>query len=157
MANGSQLRHEGEFSYIDVGDGPPLIFLHGLFGALSNFEGPIAHFGGRYRVLMPMLPLYTLPMLNTNVPALADFLDRFIRHKGLSAVNLLGNSLGGHVALVYCTKHADTVRTLTQMNAMKAAAAAVEAEATVARKAYDAFPDEVRKRLAELEKEAAQQ
>ena len=106
------LKEEGEFKYIDVGDGPPLIFLHGLFGALSNFEGPIAHFGGRYRVLMPMLPLYTLPMLNTNVPALADFLDRFIRHKGLEQVNLLGNSLGGHVALVYCTKWSSTVRTL---------------------------------------------
>ena len=107
------LKEEGEFRYIDVGQGPVLIFLHGLFGALSNFEGPIAHFGQRYRVVMPMLPLYTLPMLNTNVPALADFLHRFIRHKGFTEVNLLGNSLGGHVALIYCTKHADTVRTLT--------------------------------------------
>lgn len=107
------LKEEGEFRYIDVGEGPPLLFLHGLFGALSNFEGPIRHFGGRYRVLMPMLPIYTLPMLNTNVPALADFLDRFIRHKGLEQVNLLGNSLGGHVALVYCTRHAERVRTLT--------------------------------------------
>lgn len=106
------LKEKGEFKYIDVGDGPPLVFLHGLFGALSNFEGPIAHFGGRYRVLMPMLPLYTLPMLNTNVPALADFLDRFLAHLGLSEVNLLGNSLGGHVALVYCTRHAHRIRTL---------------------------------------------
>lgn len=108
-----QLKEEGEFKYIDVGDGPPLIFLHGLFGALSNFEGPIGHFGVRYRVLMPMLPIYSLPMLSTNVPALADFLDRFIRHKGLGPVNLLGNSLGGHVALIYCTKHPEAVRTLT--------------------------------------------
>ena len=107
-----QLKEEGEFKYIDVGDGPPLIFLHGLFGALSNFEGPIAHFSGKYRVVMPMLPLYSLPMLNTNVPALAEFLDRFMRHMGFKEVNLLGNSLGGHVALVYCTKHAHTVRTL---------------------------------------------
>ena len=106
------LKEEGEFTYIDVGDGPPLIFLHGLFGALSNFEGPIAYFSKKYRVVMPMLPLYTLPMLNTNVPALADFLDRFVRHKGFSEINLLGNSLGGHVALVYCTKHAERIRTL---------------------------------------------
>lgn len=112
MANEAHLKREGEFTYIDVGHGPPLIFLHGLFGALSNFEGPIKHFGGRYRVLMPMLPLYTLPMLNTNVPALADFLDRFITHIGVAQVNLLGNSLGGHVALVYCTKHAEKIRTL---------------------------------------------
>ena len=110
MANEEHLKREGEFTYIDVGDGPPLIFLHGLFGALSNFEGPIKHFGGRYRVLMPMLPLYSLPMLNTNVPALADFLDRFIRHIGVEQVNLLGNSLGGHVALVYCTTWASRVR-----------------------------------------------
>jgi len=112
MANEEHLKRECEFTYIDVGDGPPLIFLHGLFGALSNFEGPIAHFGGKYRVLMPILPLYSLPMLNTNVPALADFLDRFIRHIGAEQVNLLGNSLGGHVALVYCTKWASKVRTL---------------------------------------------
>jgi pimeloyl-ACP methyl ester carboxylesterase len=107
-----QLKEEGEFKYIDVGEGPPLLFLHGLFGALSNFEGPIAHFGRHYRVLMPMLPLYTLPMLNTNVPALADFLDRFVRHLGLKEINLLGNSLGGHVALIYCTQHSEKIRTL---------------------------------------------
>ncbi|HMZ48025.1 MAG TPA: alpha/beta fold hydrolase, partial [Flavobacteriales bacterium] len=106
------LKEEGEFKYIEVGDGPPLLFLHGLFGALSNFEGPIDFFGKKYRVVMPMLPLYTLPMLNTNIPALAEFLDRFIRHKGFTEVNLLGNSLGGHIALVYCTKHMATVRTL---------------------------------------------
>lgn len=82
-----------------MGDGPPLIFLHGLFGALSNFEGPIAYFSKKYRVVMPMLPLYTLPMLNTNVPALADFLDRFVRHKGFSEMELPGIH-GGHVALI---------------------------------------------------------
>jgi 2-hydroxy-6-oxonona-2,4-dienedioate hydrolase len=107
-----QLKEEGEFKYIEVGDGPPLIFLHGLFGALSNFEGPIDFFSKKYRVVMPMLPLYTLPMLNTNIPALAEFLDRFITYKGFTNINLLGNSLGGHIALVYCTKHADLVRTL---------------------------------------------
>ena len=90
-----------------------MIFLAGVFGALSNFEGPIAHCIRKYRVVMPMLPLYTLPMLNTNVPALADFLDRFVRHKGFSEINLLGNSLGGHVALVYFTKHAQRIRTLS--------------------------------------------
>jgi pimeloyl-ACP methyl ester carboxylesterase len=110
MAQG--LKEEGEFRYIDVGQGPVLLFLHGLFGALSNFEETIAHFSPRYRVVMPILPLYTLPMLNTNVKALAEYLRRFIVHKGLSDINLLGNSLGGHVALVYASKHPGTVRTL---------------------------------------------
>lgn len=107
------LKQEGDFHYLDAGEGQPLVLLHGLFGALSNFQPLFDHFAGRYRVLVPMLPLYTLPMLNTNVPALAEFLDRFLKHLGLDRVNILGNSLGGHVALVFCTKHAQRVRTLT--------------------------------------------
>jgi 2-hydroxy-6-oxonona-2,4-dienedioate hydrolase len=107
------LKQEGEFQYLDAGEGPPLVLLHGLFGALSNFKPLFDHFAPRYRVLVPMLPLYSMPMLGTNVPALADFLDRFLHHLGLAQVNLLGNSLGGHVALIYCTKHASRVRTLT--------------------------------------------
>ncbi|MBP8823006.1 MAG: alpha/beta fold hydrolase [Flavobacteriales bacterium] len=107
------LKEAGEFRYIDAGDGPPLLFLHGLFGALSNFEDTTAHFARNYRVVMPILPLYSLPMLNTNVNALADFLGRFIRHLGLREINLLGNSLGGHVALVHCSRPGHHVRTLT--------------------------------------------
>lgn len=108
-----ELKEAGEFRYIDAGEGPPLLFLHGLFGALSNFEETIAYFSDRYRVIMPILPLYSLPMLNTNVKALAGFLDRSVKHLGLKDLNLLGNSLGGHVALVYCSLHAENVRTLT--------------------------------------------
>lgn len=107
------LKQEGEFHYLDAGSGEPIVLLHGLFGALSNFQPLFEHFTPRYRVLVPMLPLYTMPMLSTNVPALADFLDRFLRQIGLERVNILGNSLGGHVALIFCTKHAERVRTLT--------------------------------------------
>lgn len=106
------LKEEGEFRYVEEGDGPVLLFLHGLFGALSNFEDVFTHFAGRYRVVVPMLPLYSMPMLSTNVPALADFLHRFIVHKGYREVNLLGNSLGGHVALIHCSKRPAGVRTL---------------------------------------------
>jgi pimeloyl-ACP methyl ester carboxylesterase len=106
------LKEEGEFHYLDEGKGEPLVLLHGLFGALSNFQPLFEHFAPRYRVLVPMLPLYSLPMLNTHVPALAEFLDRFLRHVGLDRVNLLGNSLGGHVALIFSVKHPEKVRTL---------------------------------------------
>ena len=106
------LKESGEFKFIDVGQGPPLLFLHGLFGALSNFEDTTAHFSKEYRVVVPMLPLYSLPMLNTNVNAVDAYLDRFIRHVGLKDINLLGNSLGGHVALVYCSKHGANIRSL---------------------------------------------
>ena len=53
-----------------------------------------------------------MPMLSTNVGALADHLERFIKYKGWKEVNILGNSLGGHVALIYCSRHPDKVPAL---------------------------------------------
>ena len=54
------LKKEGEFQYIDEGEGEPIIVLHGLMGALSNFDGVISYFSKNgYRVLIPELPLYT--------------------------------------------------------------------------------------------------
>ncbi len=103
---------EGEFRYLEEGEGEPIILLHGLFGALSNFKDVIAKFSQRYKVIIPMLPLYELPIINTNVKHLAKFLHRFIEHKNYDKVNLLGNSLGGHVGLVYGAKHPERVSSL---------------------------------------------
>ena len=99
------LKTEGEFTYAEAGEGRPLIVLHGLMGALSNFDKTFQYFSKRgYRVLIPELPLYTLPLLKTNVKNLAKFIHDFIGFKGLKNATLLGNSLGGHIALYY-TKH----------------------------------------------------
>ena len=99
------LKTEGKFTYAEAGEGRPIIVLHGLMGALSNFGDTFNHFSKKgYKVLIPELPLYTLPLLKTNVKNLASFLHDFIEYKNLKDVVLLGNSLGGHIALYY-TKH----------------------------------------------------
>ena len=99
------LKKEGNFTYAEAGEGKTLIVLHGLMGALSNFDETFKHFSNKgYRVLIPELPLYTLPLRKTNVKNLASFLHDFIEYKELKDVVLLGNSLGGHIALYY-TKH----------------------------------------------------
>lgn len=95
-----KLKSEGKFKYIDEGSGQPILVLHGLFGALSNFEGVIKHFTEKYRVIVPMMPLYDLPLVKTGVKSLSKFILEFIDQKKLQDVILLGNSLGGHVALV---------------------------------------------------------
>lgn len=95
-----KLKEEGKFKYIDEGEGQPLLVLHGLFGALSNFEGLITHFKKRYRVVAPIMPLYDLPVVKTSVSSLSKFVQEFIEKKGISNIILLGNSLGGHVSLV---------------------------------------------------------
>lgn len=106
------LKEENGFSYIDEGEGEVLLLLHGLMGALSNWEEVINEFKDEYRVVIPMLPIYDLPLLTTGVKTLAKHVHRFITYMGLKDINLLGNSLGGHVGLIYVTTHPQPVKTL---------------------------------------------
>jgi len=95
---------EGKYSYLEAGEGQPIILLHGLMGTLSNFEGVLDHFSTiGYKVIMPELPIYSLPILKTNVRNISKFLKEFMEFKKIESAILLGNSLGGHIAL-YFTK-----------------------------------------------------
>ena len=97
-----EIYKEKDFRYIEEGDGLPIIILHGLMGGLSNFNGVITFFKDKgYKVLMPVLPIYDLPILKTSVRELSDFLDRFIKFKKIKKFVLVGNSLGGHVGLLH--------------------------------------------------------
>jgi pimeloyl-ACP methyl ester carboxylesterase len=107
-----RIKKEGNFEYVEEGEGPVLLLLHGLFGALSNFEDVVNHFSGRYKVVIPLMPLYTLPVINTNVKNLMNFVRDFIEYKNYKDINLLGNSLGGHVGLVYVSKYPERVKHL---------------------------------------------
>lgn len=106
------IKEEKEFKYIEEGEGETLILLHGLMGALSNWEGVIEEFRKSYRVIIPMLPIYDMPILSTGVKSLANYLDRFVSFKELNDFTLIGNSLGGHVALMYVLKHQSKVKAM---------------------------------------------
>jgi pimeloyl-ACP methyl ester carboxylesterase len=106
------LKQEKGFSYIEEGQGEPLLLLHGLMGALSNWDEVIKEFSANYRVIIPVLPIYDLPLLTTGVRSLSKYVHKFIKFKQLSNVVLLGNSLGGHVGLVYVLAHPGYVKAL---------------------------------------------
>lgn len=106
------IKEEGKFKYVEEGQGEPLILLHGLFGALSNFEKLIDHFKHTHKVIVPILPLFDLDILHTSVGGLAKYVHKFIETKGYNNVHLLGNSLGGHVALVHVLKHPEKIKSL---------------------------------------------
>jgi pimeloyl-ACP methyl ester carboxylesterase len=106
------LKNEDGFSYIEQGEGEVLLLLHGLMGALSNWEQVIEEFSKNYRVIIPMLPIYDLPLLTTGVKTLAKYVHKFVQFKNLGTFTLLGNSLGGHVALIYCLAHPEEVKAL---------------------------------------------
>lgn len=107
------IKEEGKFRYVEVGEGTPIIVLHGLMGGLSNFDGVTNYFPAKgFKVVLPELPIYTLNILKTNVKAFAKFVHDFIKHKGYNKVILLGNSLGGHIALYYTKMYPETVEAL---------------------------------------------
>lgn len=106
------IQEESGFKYVQEGEGESLILLHGLFGALSNFHDVIDHFKSRFTVIVPLLPIYDLPVLDTNVKSLSKFLKKFMDFKGIEQANLLGNSLGGHVALVFSKRNPERVKRL---------------------------------------------
>jgi pimeloyl-ACP methyl ester carboxylesterase len=93
---------ESGFSYIEKGEGKPIIILHGLMGGLSNFQGVFEYFSSKkYKVIIPELPVENTPILKTNVATFSKFVIDFIDFKNLKDVILLGNSLGGHVGLLF--------------------------------------------------------
>ncbi len=108
-----EIKHSGKFKYVEEGEGEPLVLLHGLFGALSNFKDLVDHFKHSYRVIIPLLPLYDLTLIETSVSGLERYVAKFMEHRKLTNVHLLGNSLGGHIGLVYTLKHQDRIRTIT--------------------------------------------
>jgi len=106
------LKEEHGFSYIDEGEGEVLLLLHGLMGALSNWEEVVEKFKSEYRVIIPILPIYDMPLLTTGVKSLSKFVHKFIKFKQLSNITVLGNSLGGHVALIYVLAHPENIKAM---------------------------------------------
>ncbi|QPH39241.1 alpha/beta fold hydrolase [Pedobacter endophyticus] len=107
-----QIIEEDGFKYIEAGAGETLVLLHGLMGELSNWERVIEQFKDRYHVVVPILPIYELPILTLGVKALSRYVHRFLKFKGLNSVVLIGNSLGGHVGLVFTVAHQEFVKAL---------------------------------------------
>ena len=78
----------------------------------SYFDSTIEFFSKKYKVIAPELPIYDLPLLSSTVKSLTNWLTRFITYKELEQVILLGNSLGGHIALLYTKLHPRKVKGL---------------------------------------------
>ena len=108
-----EIKEKNKFHYVEVGEGEPLMLLHGLFGALSNFSHLIEKFRHTHKVIIPLLPLFDLDIFHTTVGGLAKHVHKFIEMQDYQGIHLLGNSLGGHVALVHVLKHPERIASLT--------------------------------------------
>lgn len=110
--------HEtGTFRYNDEGPTdaplPPIVLLHGMLGDLSNWVDTVEALSENgYRVLAPIIPVYDFPLSETGVPRLTQYVHEFVDTLGLDTTVLVGNSLGGHIALLYTLDYPETVHAL---------------------------------------------
>lgn len=100
------------FKYVDEGTGQVLMLLHGLFGALSNWESVVNRFQANYRVVIPMLPIYEMPIKEAGLEGLRQFTEQFVSTMKLDNMIIMGNSLGGHVGLLYTLSNPEKVSKL---------------------------------------------
>ena len=108
-----QRKHEEGFEYLETGGpGEPLVLLHGLFGGLSNFGSQIEHFRDRFNVVVPTLPIMSLPLRKVSLAGLVDHLEAFVKFKGWERIHIMGNSLGGHVAILYALAHPERISSI---------------------------------------------
>lgn len=106
------VKQTANYTYVDEGSGQVLMLLHGLFGALSNWEGVVNQFKKEYRVVIPMLPIYEMPIKQAGLEGLREFTEGFVDLMKLDNMIIMGNSLGGHVALLYTLHNPDKVARL---------------------------------------------
>ena len=89
----------------------PIILLHGLFGSLSNWSNVVDYFSNDFEIFTPVLPLYELSF-KEKLKSLTQFLHQYIKENKIHNPILIGNSLGGHVALLYSLKYPENVKKL---------------------------------------------
>jgi len=88
-----------------------MILLHGLFGALSNWDNVIMNFKSNYDIHVPALPIYE-DRKGDGLENLVKFLEEYIEYAKLENLILVGNSLGGHIAIIYAHRHPEKVSKL---------------------------------------------
>jgi pimeloyl-ACP methyl ester carboxylesterase len=109
-----ELKVSGEYTYLDIGPRSefPLVLLHGLFGTASNFDALINHFSVKRRIVMPILPIFEMSIRKLSLSGLLEYIEAFALHMKFRKVHLLGNSLGGHLAIMYCLENQRMIKSL---------------------------------------------
>ncbi len=103
---------EFKYKYKEKGTGKPVIMLHGMFGDMSNWDRVVNGVSGRFRAIVLSLPYLEFEPKLCSVGVMTEFLASFIESHNLDDVTLIGNSLGGHVALDYVINYKDPVSRL---------------------------------------------
>jgi pimeloyl-ACP methyl ester carboxylesterase len=86
---------------ITLGDGPPLVFVHGLSGSWPNWLEQMPVLAGEHRVIALDLPGFgssPMPAGEISISGYARLLDRLLGQLDVDAAAVVGNSMGGFIA-----------------------------------------------------------
>jgi 4,5:9,10-diseco-3-hydroxy-5,9,17-trioxoandrosta-1(10),2-diene-4-oate hydrolase len=107
-------------NYVDIGSGPPLLFVHGLSGSWQNWLENIPHFARTHRVLALDLPGFgesPMPRETISISGYGRTLDAFCDAVGVDRAAVVGNSMGGFVAAEMAISHPHRVEKLVLVSA----------------------------------------
>ncbi|MGH1338169.1 MAG: alpha/beta fold hydrolase [Aureispira sp.] len=107
------IKEQGKFRYLQEGEGEVVVLLHGLFGSMGNYTAIMKDLKKDYQLLVPMLPIYDTPKRSLSILSLMEHVQEFLQHLGHKRVHLVGNSLGGHIALLLTLQAPELVQSLT--------------------------------------------
>jgi pimeloyl-ACP methyl ester carboxylesterase len=85
---------------IELGAGPPLLFVHGLSGSWQNWLEQLPVLAGKHRVIALDLPGFghsPMPSERISISGYARLLDRLLDTLGIEAAAVVGNSMGGFI------------------------------------------------------------
>jgi pimeloyl-ACP methyl ester carboxylesterase len=102
-------------SYQEVGDGPLLVFLHGIGGNRFSFDGQLPAFRDRWRCVAWDMPGYggsPLPAEDLSFELMSNALANLLDHLDAPEATLIGHSMGGFVAQDFVARNPGRVRAL---------------------------------------------
>jgi pimeloyl-ACP methyl ester carboxylesterase len=101
-----------EFRWIEAGEGLPVLCLHGLFGTSDHWETLVEALAPRCRAMALTLPIFETPPDDLSVMGLRAHVEAFMDAERVPPAIVIGNSLGGHVALDLALHAPERVRGL---------------------------------------------
>ena len=93
---------------VDIGSGPPVIFIHGLSGCWQNWLEQIPLFARDHRVIAVDLPGFghsEMPVEQISISGYADAIDELMEKLDIDAARIVGNSMGGFIGAEIAIEH----------------------------------------------------
>lgn len=99
-------------AFDDVGHGPVIVFLHGWMSSKTVYEGIIEELSKSYRCISVDLPGFgkSDSLTKMSIERISQALNKLIRKLDLKHFYLVGNSMGGAVAILYANSYPDKIR-----------------------------------------------